>query len=176
MIILITNDNIVTDVKSTEIKNSITFINMPISSDAEDKIGISQYADELKNVIKKGAQTIAVTSDFGGGKSSLIRCLEARYNSLFTKFCYINLWSHITCSEENKEGNSQNLHKAFIYQLASQIGRRKGNYVSRRLSQNYGMFGITLPSFLSTVLSFVMFFVLLWDLFAQHFMKQYLNI
>jgi len=75
-----------TNLKTTESKNSITFINMPISSDAEDKIGISQYADELKNVIKKGAQTIAVTSDFGGGKSSLIRCLEARYISLFTKF------------------------------------------------------------------------------------------
>lgn len=111
VIILVTNS------KMTESKNSITFINMPISSDAEDKIGISQYADELKNVIKKGAQTIAVTSDFGGGKSSLIRCLEARYNSLFTKFCYINLWSHITCSGENNKGSSQNLHKAFIYQL-----------------------------------------------------------
>jgi len=158
VIILVTNDNIVTNFKTTESKNSITFINMPISSDAEDKIGISQYADELKNVIKKGAQTIAVTSDFGGGKSSLIRCLETRYNSLFTKFCYINLWSHITCSGENNKGSSQNLHKAFIYQLASQIGRRKGNYVSRRLSQNYGMFGITLPSFLSAVLSFIMFF------------------
>lgn len=64
----------------------ITFINMPISSENEDKIGISQHAAELKNVIKKGAQSIAVTSDFGGGKSSLIRYLESKYSCLTTKF------------------------------------------------------------------------------------------
>lgn len=134
-------------------KKSITFINMPITSADEDKIGISQCASELKDVIKKGAQSIAITSDFGGGKSSLVRYLESKYSCLTTKFCYVNLWSQIESSD------SENLHKSFIYQLASQISLRKGNYVSRRLSQNYGMLGITLPSIFSTILSFIMFFI-----------------
>lgn len=132
-------------------KRNITYINMPISSIDEDKIGISQYAEELKSVINKGAQSIAVTSNFGGGKSSLIKFLESKYSSLNTKFCYVNLWSHAS------DDKSINLHKAFIYQLASQISRRRGNYVSRRLSKNYGMLGITLPSLWSTISSFIMF-------------------
>ena len=130
---------------------NVTFINMPIASANEDKIGITQYATEIQAVIKKGAQSIAVTSDFGGGKSSLIRCLESMYSGFTTKFCYVNLWSQLSGDD------SEDLHKSFIYQLASQIGVKKGNYVSRRLSQNYGMFGITLPSIWSSILSFIMF-------------------
>lgn len=135
-------------------KDNITFINMPISSADEDKIGITQCASEIQTVIKKGAQSIAVTSDFGGGKSSLIRCLESMYSGFTTKFCYVNLWSQLS------NDKAEDLHKSFIYQLASQINTKKGNYVSRRLSQNYGMFGISLPSIWSSVLSFVMFLLL----------------
>ncbi len=149
--------------KSKKNNKNITFINMPISTEKEDKIGISQYASELKTVINQGAQSIAVTSDFGGGKSSLIRYVESQYSSLTTKFCYVNLWSqmHGNNISNNTDGNTgdntNEIHKSFIYQLASQISVRKGNYVSRRLSSNYGMFGITLPSIFATILSFVMF-------------------
>ena len=133
-------------------KKQITYINMPISSETEDKIGISQYAIELKAAIKDGAQSIAITSDFGGGKSSLVRRLESLYCRLFTKFCYINLWSQMHSPSEK----TNELHKSFIYQLGSQISTKKGNYISRRLSKNYGMLGITLPSVFSTVVSFLM--------------------
>lgn len=133
-------------------KKESAYINMPISSEAEDKIGISQYATELKTAIKNGAQSIAITSDFGGGKSSLVRRLESLYCCLFTKFCYINLWSQMYSSDQD----TKELHKSFIYQLGSQISTKKGNYISRRLSKNYGMLGITLPSVLSTIASFLM--------------------
>lgn len=138
------------------VKSDITYVNIPISSKNEDKIGIVQYANELKSAIKKGAQSIAVTSDFGGGKSSLIRYLETQYNGLFTKFCYINLWGQFT------KNDLYGLHKSFIYQLASSISTRRGNYVSKRLSKNYGMFTIALPTIGASVMSFVIF--LLWVL------------
>ena len=133
-------------------RKEITYINMPISSKGEDKIGISQYAEELKTAIRDGAQSIAVTSDFGGGKSSLIRHLETLYCRLFTKFCYINLWSQM----HTQGHDTQELHKSFLYQLGSQISSQKGNYISRRLSKNYGVLGIKLPSFISTALSVLM--------------------
>jgi len=162
--------------RNTEAANSkknITFINMPISSSEEDKIGISQCASELKHVINQGAQSIAVTSNFGGGKSSLIRCLESDFCGLMTKFCYINLWGRAVGQD------SENLHKSFIYQLASQISLRKGNYVSRRLSQNYGVLGLTLPSLWYAFLSFVMFLFLALGFACTTFYKtisQYIPI
>lgn len=167
--------------KSKKNNKNITFINMPISTEKEDKIGISQYASELKTVINKGAQSIAVTSDFGGGKSSLIRYLESRYSSFATKFCYVNLWSQM--HSDNTGNDTNEIHKSFIYQLASQISVRKGNYVSRRLSSNYGMFGITLPSVFATIFSFVMFmfFVIgfscttFYDTISQYIKIDFLN-
>ena len=148
---MVTNDNIATNSMVIGSKDNITFINMPISSASEDKIGISQHVSELKTVIKKGAQSIAVTSDFGGGKSSLIRYLESEYSAFNTKFCYVNLWSQMNKSD------SKDLHKSFIYQFASQINVRRGNYVSRRLSKNYGMFGVTFPSVGATLFAFAIF-------------------
>ena len=126
--------------KDLDIKNNIVYINSPITTLTEDKIGIAQYISELREVIDSGAQSIAITSDFGGGKSSLVKNLESTYCKSANKFCYINLWSQMT------SGNNNNLHKSFIYQLASQISIRKGNYVSKRISENYGLLGITLSS------------------------------
>ena len=98
------------DNKSTE---NITFINMPIASTAEDKIGVTQCAAEIQAVIKKGAQSIAVTSDFGGGKSSLIRCLESMYCGLTTKFCYVNLWSQL--NSEKSEDFTGSFSKPMVF-------------------------------------------------------------
>lgn len=140
-------------IKKNKKQNSqITFINMPIDSQEDDKIGIYNFAKELENVIDKGAQTIAITSNFGGGKSSLVKYLESFYSKFTTKFCYVNLW----CDIESKASPVQ-IHKSFIYQLASQISRNKGRYVSKRLSENYGLFRISLPNAFLSFLSYLMF-------------------
>ena len=136
--------------EKASIKDCATFINMPISSDEDDKIGISQHAQEIKNAIEKGAQTIAITSDFGGGKSSLIKYLEKLYSSITTKFCYVNLWAEL------KDYDPHELHRSFIYQLANQISKRKGKYVSKRLSKNYGLLKIGLQNRLMSFISYIM--------------------
>lgn len=128
---------------------------MPISYDSEDKIGIHQQALELKDAINQGAQTIAVTSDFGGGKSSLVKHLETLYSKVTTKFCYVNLWCDL--EHEESEANLIEIHKSFIYQLASQIGKSKGQYVSKRLSENYGLVKLTLQSRWLSIISYIMF-------------------
>lgn len=135
----------------SKVENCTTFINMPIYSDEEDKIGIEQHTLEIKDAINKGAQTIAITSDFGGGKSSLVKYLETQYSNITTKFCYVNLW----CDINNDD--STELHRSFIYQLGSQISKRKGKYISKRLSKNYGLIKICLQSTFQSILSYIMF-------------------
>lgn len=140
-------------------KDCASFINMPISFEDDDKIGIHQYALEIKDAIKKGAQTIAITSDFGGGKSSLVKYLESLYCKFTTKFCYINLWCDLdnTSTAQNADSQLLEIHKSFIYQLASQISNRKGKYISKRLSKNYGLIKLTLQNAWLSVLSYIMF-------------------
>lgn len=146
--------NAVENKAESKIENCTTFINMPIYSDEEDKIGIEQHALEIKDAINKGAQTIAITSDFGGGKSSLVKYLERQYSNLTTKFCYVNLWCDINSKPNEK---STDLHRSFIYQLGSQISKRKGKYISKRLSKNYGLIKICLQNTFQSILSYIMF-------------------
>ncbi|MGN0006246.1 MAG: hypothetical protein ACI37Z_09805 [Candidatus Gastranaerophilaceae bacterium] len=124
---------------------------MPIYSDEEDKIGIEQHALEIKDAINKGAQTIAITSNFGGGKSSLVKYLETQYSNITTKFCYINLWY-----DKNTQ-SSIDLHRSFIYQLGCQISKSKGKYIGKRISKNYGLIKICLQSWFQSLLSYCMF-------------------
>ncbi len=131
-------------------KECTTFINMPISSDDEDKIGIAQHAFEIKDAINKGAQTIAITSDFGGGKSSLIKYLETQYSNLTTKFCYVNLWCDI------KSKSAMEIHRSFLYQLSKEIGKQRGKYISKRLSKNFGLVKICLKNAWQSFLAFIM--------------------
>lgn len=136
---------------ATKVDNGTAYINMPIYSDEEDKIGIGQHALEIKDAISKGAQTIAITSDFGGGKSSLVKHLETLYSNLTTKFCYINLWY------DKDTQSSTELHRSFIYQLGCQISKSKGKYIGKRISKNYGLIKICLQNSFQAFLSYFMF-------------------
>ena len=54
-------------------KKDRVYINQPISKLDNDAINMTSYVDELESAIESGAKSIAVTSTFGSGKSSLIK-------------------------------------------------------------------------------------------------------
>lgn len=128
------------------------FLNTPISSADRDIVGVSTLVDKLNSAIDKGARMIAITSPFGSGKSSVIELLQSRRHSekkateestkengkLREKeqFVFISMWSHLS---KNHTEKSAELHKTFVYQLISEISPKRGTYVSRRLSKNYGV-------------------------------------
>lgn len=126
--------------KNTNDKKLI-FLNKPISDIKADWIGVSSYVEKLQDAIEEGADMIAVLSDFGGGKSTLIELLEAKYKSIENGCCFyrVNLWSHL----ESKIDTSVEIHKAFLYQLISQMDHKKSSYISKRLNKNYGLFKIS---------------------------------
>ena len=60
-------------------KNRTLFINQPLENKENDQIGISVYVEKIQQAIIDGAEIIAIASDFGTGKSSLISLLEKEY-------------------------------------------------------------------------------------------------
>lgn len=116
----------------------LIFLNLPLSEDDVDLIGVSKYVSKLTTAIEKNAQFIALTSEFGSGKTSIIHRLE---NKFVTEKKYevikINLWISLIQSKTILD-----IHKSFLYQLASQIDVRKGTYINKRLSKNYGLISI----------------------------------
>lgn len=133
-------------------KKNTVYLNRPIQSKEQDWIGISTYVEKLNDAIEAGAKIIAVTSDFGTGKSSLISLYKNLYETPFRSFVSgrgkkvlgINMWGNYEHIQDEKSMPLE-LHKAFIYQVISQINprdKRKSNYISRRLSKDFGIFSV----------------------------------
>jgi len=131
--------------KQNELKEieSIIYLNREIDCKEVDEIGILSHVESLQKAIDSGAEMIAITSDFGGGKSSLVNLLELENKKNSNrKFCKVNLWSQLKDNMTTIE-----LHKAFLYQLAYQIKKDKGEYVCKRLSNNYGLLKINFKDY-----------------------------
>ena len=123
------------------------FLNIPIDASAHDVVGIKTYVEKMDAAIDAGAQMIAVTSPFGAGKSSVIELLQkkrreqqkdlsVRWRRRKERFIEVSMWSHLG---EARADSCADLHRTFVYQLASQIAPEKGTYINRRLSRNYGL-------------------------------------
>lgn len=134
-----------------EVEN-LTYLNKPIAGEGQDGIGISPYVDNVESAIRNGASLIAVVSQFGTGKSSIMEMLKKRYFGRETidgiryvrEYHEVNMWSVL----KQGEGNTGiELHKSFLYQLISSVDSTKGEYVSKRMSTNYGLFRLSLDSF-----------------------------
>lgn len=153
---------------------SLVFMNTPITTMREDVIGFSTYVEKLDAAISNGGQMVALTSPFGAGKTSIVELLQERYlNDPQKRVIKVSMWSNLfptggngkAGSEERQKthihsGDTTELHKGLVYQLISQISWRKGNYVSRRLSQNFGLLKVQtdkLPYWISILVALVLF-------------------
>lgn len=101
-----------------------------------DLIGFQSYVDSLKNAIKSGSKFIGIISDFGTGKSSLIKMLEKQLVREY-KIITVNLWN---C--ENNDYDNINVHQIFLHQLIDELNIFPKNYYKNRINKNYRIFDI----------------------------------
>lgn len=137
------------------------FLSNSIDDPSNDLIGFDTYAQKLDDAINIGAKMIAVTSPFASGKTSIIELLKKkRKKNKREKFLNIQMWSELNgLSVSNK---SCELHRNFLYQLGSSINTKKGTYINRRLSNNYGLLKLHVNrpaywvAFVVSVISFIL--------------------
>ena len=161
---MITKDNIISYIKRIfTAKHAGVILNQPIESEENDWIGVSSYVDSLADAINGGAKMIAVTSDFGSGKSSLISMYKKRYASKTIsihwcpKYVYtINMWEALGENATQDKVSVIDLHKSFLFHLINQLSSTKGSYISKRLSKNYGLFSLESSSILKNVFLVIM--------------------
>lgn len=140
-------------------KHTGVILNQPIESEENDWIGVSTYVDNLAAAIKGGAKMVAITSDFGSGKSSLISLFKKRYEAklidvhIRPKYVYtINMWETIDSISAQDKMSVVDLHKSFLFHVINQLSPTKGSYLSKRLSKNYGLFSVESSSILKNIL------------------------
>ena len=134
--------------KEKERECSMIFMNTPITDSADDVIGFSTYVEKLDAAIANGGQMIALTSPFGAGKTSIAGLLQNKYkNDSKKRVVKVSMWSHLssTINEAQVNGDTAELHKGFVYQLITQLNRRKGQYISRLLNPSFGLLDVVTP-------------------------------
>jgi len=142
----------------------LVFLNLPLEEEDRDLIGISKYVKKISYAIERNAQFIAVTSEYGAGKTSLIKRLETHYNGKKKiKFFKINLWTSLL-----NETPVLEIHKSFLYQLSTQIDIDKGTYINKRLSKNFGLLSIASKSTLNRILTILTIFLSMLILFIGY--------
>lgn len=161
MSIMRKSDNIFTKLfrKYPKSRHNGVILNQPIESEENDWIGVSTYVDDLAAAIGGGAKMVAITSDFGSGKSSLISLFKKRYETkvmdvhIRPKYVYmINMWETIDGNSAQDKMSVVDLHKSFLFHVINQLSPSKGSYISKRLSKNYGLFSLQSSSILKNIL------------------------
>ena len=154
---------------NTKETKPVIFLNLPIDSSSKDVIGLGSYADNLSQAIDNGAQTIAVTSTFGMGKTSVVELLrEKRSNKKNEQILKVPMWMQLTNTDDSNDVIT--LHRNFVYQIASQISHQRGTYVSRRLSPNYRLLKIhaNKPRYWLMMVFALVFFTVAWAINSFH--------
>ncbi|MBE6915999.1 MAG: hypothetical protein E7471_05125 [Ruminococcaceae bacterium] len=148
--------------------NKMLFLSNSIDDPQSDIIGFETYASNLNDSIDEGARMIAVTSPFGSGKTSIVELLKKkRSKNKREKFLSVQMWSELN---ELKDINKTcELHKNFLYQIGSSISPRKGTYINRRLSNNYGLLKLHINRPIYWImLIFSLFFAFLGWIVKEH--------
>lgn len=127
------------------------FLERPIKRVEDDFIGFDAQVDALFTNIKEGARMISVVSDYGSGKSSLVDLLKSKLCLLKYKVIKINLWNV-------EEGDTEDLHSQFLFQLTKGLRKRRLIYLTKKLNSNYKNASISFKNFSSYVLFAVALF------------------
>lgn len=108
----------------------------------EDLIGFDSYVNSINNAIKNNSKFIGLVSDFGTGKSSLLKMLEKKDNSKI-KLIRINLWN---CEDstncENLVQDKIDIHRVFLHQLIDELKISPADYYKKMIDVNYSLFDI----------------------------------
>lgn len=119
------------------------WLDKPLEDKNKDFFNMEISYQELKGAIEAGAGVIGIISDFGGGKSSLVRYLENEIDKKEYKVCNICLWSFYGSSNKDDMQNVSEMTHAFFYQMAKEsVSPKFARRVNKMFNKNYGQLSI----------------------------------
>lgn len=126
----------------------------------KDIIGFKSYVNSLNTVINNESKFIGLISEFGTGKSSLIKMLgnvENVNNPI--EVITINLWN---CDENNK--SQLDIHQVFLHQLIDRLDIKTKDYYKKKINKKYRILDIKF-GFKRKCYIYFLFFIYLFSAF-----------
>lgn len=143
------------------------------ASTEKDIIGFNSYVDSLNMAIKNESRFIGLISEFGTGKSSLIKMLKntkSKDNQIDVKT--INLWN---CEESKNRNSKLDIHQIFLHQLIDELDIGLKEYYKKKINKKYRVFDLKLGYENKIYIFFLMFFYLVSILEKMEFIQLFCN-
>lgn len=118
------------------------YTNRPVDEEAWDFFRMDILSKEIKGAIDDEAGLIGIISDFGEGKSSLLRYLakEEDDDKYQYQLCSICMWNFYGSEDKDNMETVSAMTHSFLYQLARGLVTPEfARHVNRMFSRNYGM-------------------------------------
>lgn len=114
----------------------VPLVNQPLEKLDQDAFYMNVQVKELEKAVDDGANFIGIFSEYGGGKSSIVRNFvksEEKY-----QFCNICLWNYEGEKKQDTAGGLTPFTHSFLYQLSKILKRNSfTRHINRMLSKNY---------------------------------------
>ena len=126
----------------------------------KDIIGFESYVDSLNIAIKNESRFIGLISEFGTGKSSLIKMLKnsnKEFNSI--NVITVNLWN---CEENQNYKSKIDIHKVFLHRLIDELDIKTKDYYKKKINKKYRLIDIKL-GYKRKIYIYVLFFCYLFS-------------
>ena len=125
-----------------------------------DIIGFESYVDSLNVAIKNKSRFIGLISEFGTGKSSLIKMLKNSDNeSNPINVITVNLWN---CEENQNDKSKLDIHQVFLHQLIDELDIKTKEYYKKKINKKYRLIDIKL-GYKNKFCIYVLFFYYLFS-------------
>lgn len=148
------------------------FQDNPIDNYEDDYVGFEEEVNMIKEGIQSNSRIIGLISDYGSGKSTIIKLLDNVINKDEYNIININLF------DPDGVNNKFEAHKRLLVQLANnkyKNDKMKLSYIIKRINPNYRSINISTKSKISFVCIVISIFLLCISFLYSNNLLHYLN-
>lgn len=114
---------------------SVLLLNKPLDGAERDAFHMNVQIEELGNAIDEGANFVGIFSEYGGGKSSVVRSYAKKKKY---EICDICLWNYEGNNKCDEDGRMTSFVHSFLYQFSKVVKDSSfTRHINRMLSRNY---------------------------------------
>lgn len=120
-------------------------LDLPVDK-SNDAIGFDTYVDTIVNAIESEAKNIAVVSNYGSGKSTILKMVNDKLGNKPYKFIPINLWK-IKSNHSKNTDDTIEIHKFLLKNIIDNLtSKSTKDYFLKKIDGKYSLFSLSMKN------------------------------
>lgn len=114
---------------------------------SSDAIGYDVYVNTIVEAINSDAKNIGLISNYGSGKSTVIKMVNDKIDGVKCKFIQINLWKIKSHKSIPSVDDTIEIHKFLLKRLIDNLPSKSNkDYFNKKIDDKYSLFSISMKN------------------------------